>query len=159
MLIYFIPETSENLARWLEEGHRNAERMIATWEKLMRPVAIVGTAWRWSLSTSDRCLNRPRPGDLFFASNSGSLLRDRNFQCLDSDLGHPALVFVGGSIEKTILPTIVDCAMSSRPAFVAADAIFSRTPEFWGDKERSVRNDLISNYANVLTTKEIINER
>ena len=88
MLVYFVPDGASTQARWLEEGRRNAERLVAAWEKLMRPVAFVGTTWRWGFSANDASTGRPRPGGLFFATNSGSLLRYRNFQSLDSDLAH-----------------------------------------------------------------------
>lgn len=159
MLVYFLPETAASQARWLEEGRRNAERLVKAWERMLRPVAFVGETWRLGFASGSASVGRPRPGDLYFAISSGSLLRDRNFQCLDSDLGAPALVLAGGSVEQTILPTAVDCALNTRPAFVASDAIFSRSPEMWGDIERAVQRSIISNYANVLTTKELINER
>ena len=68
-------------------------------------------------------------------------------------------MLIGGSIEQAILPTAVECALNCRPTFVAKDAIFSRNFEIWGRTEQAVRNSLISNYANMLTTKEIIDVR
>ncbi len=159
MLVYFVPDNAESQARWSEEGQRNADRLVGVWEQMSRPVAFVGVTWRWDCLVGAARGGRPRPGDLFFATTCGSLLRDRNFQSLDGDLGAPALVLVGGSIEQTILPTAVDCALNGRPTIVASDAILPRNPEIWGDVERAVRNSVISNYANMLTTKEIINEQ
>jgi hypothetical protein len=159
MLVCFVPESDAGDVRWPQEIRNNAECLIRAWEEMSRPVAFVGASWRWDCMPPGDGVGRPKPGDLFFSTSSRSLLRDRNFQSLDGDLGAPALVLAGGSIEHTILPTAVDCALDSRPIFVASDAIFSHSAEIWGGVERLIRNSIISNYANMLRTKDIINER
>jgi hypothetical protein len=159
MLVCFVPERDTGQVRWPQDVRNNAECLIRAWEEKSRPVAFVGVSWRWDFKARGDGVGRPMPGDLFFATNSRSLLRDRNFQSLDGDLGAPALVLAGGSIEHMILPTAVDCALNNRPIFVASDAIFSHSAEIWGGVERLIRNSIISNYANMLRTKEIIDER
>lgn len=95
-------------------------------------------------------MQRPRPGDLFFATHSPSLLRDRNFLSLDQDLGVPDLLLAGGSIEDRIVPTVVDASMSGRLVSVASDTLFFRRIAEPRGKENKIWRSLLSTYARLV---------
>jgi len=153
MLIYFMPQSDQPDTPEFQMAQANAGALIKIWEAASLPFAFIGEAWAWR-----GALQRPRPGDLFFAATGPSLLRDRNFRSLDEDLGVPALLLAGGTFEERIVPTVIDAYLNGRPVSVASDTLFFRSSTRPGQRERATLGALLSSYARVTDAREIVGD-
>jgi hypothetical protein len=154
ILIYFMPHGDQPDTPEFRKAQAIADALIKTWEDACFPLAFVGGGWTWSGAP-----RRPRPGDLFFATEAPSLLRDRNFRSLDEDLGVPELLLAGGTFEEKIVPTVVDAYLDGRPVSVASDTLFFRSRSRQRESERAILCTILSSYARLLDAAEISNAK
>ncbi len=159
MLIYFMPQCDQAVTPEFLRARAKAVALIRTWESARLPLAFVGQSWFSNRHKGPGGLGRPLPGDLLFVTDAPSLLRDRNFQSLDEDLGTPNLLLAGGTIEGKILPTTVDAFMSGRPVFVASETLFLQRCTNNIEYDVTRWRDVISNYARLSNNMELFRDR
>lgn len=135
------------------ERAENVRRLITLWEMREAPL----TAVRSSADAAAQIGSEVFAGaDLVFDSVRCSILRNQKFRSFHADIGAPAIIMIGGSLESTIMASAIDAYWFDIPFTVVGDAVWPA--QDLTESECTTAVKLLTNFVDVVDMEFIEND-